>query len=434
MNENRQVRDLERDLLGAFVVFSDDLGNYKHTAEILAFLDEDDFARIENKVIFTAVKEIASTGASVTDLAIMAALSNKPCFNGPDGNAKIDSFLDYAKQTSSLTAWSLAKALRKKRFVREVERRYGLFCHAVKSSDSSPFDEFRTHLYPVINIPSDTDGDETVCAADYVVDMLNARTISEKPISTGFMHLDSVLKGGFKREWLVVIGARPAVGKTTFAINLISYALRQQVGRILFFTLEMSPGEIAEKIISLRTNTATDHRGRLPDNEAVRTAQKNLRNEPLLMCSAVKNVENLVHKAKQIHEQEPLALIVIDYLQFIPQSDPRATRFSAVTEISVALKKLAQKTGVPVIALSQLSRPAGQAEETHPTLKDLRESGQIEQDANVVMLLSRNPKENQAETEISGIREIFVNVAKNRHGSIGATTLRFHGATSRFAE
>lgn len=421
-------------MLGSFVVLSETEGNHVFAPRVLAFLNDEDFFFTENKIIFQTIKEIMDSGAVVTDAALLASLPTKPGFGGADGMMMINDFLDSAKNISVLTIVKTAKTLRELSIRRRFADGINRVRHGLKTGIASVKAEVSRYILPVLNMPSEIDGDDTVRSADSVVSTIVATANTEEPLKTGIESLDRILKGGFKREWLAVIGARPSVGKTTLAINIISNVLTQKRGAVLFFTLEMSPEEIAEKIVSHRTQIAPGGTGHLPVSMEIDSAYDKLRKEPLLMCPAVKNIRDLVDKATRVHEHTPLSLIVVDYLQYIPQTDPKASRYAAVTEISFALKNLAKKTGVPVIALSQLSRPSTPGEESKPTLKDLRESGQIEQDANVVILLSKNTNQSDEEIALHGRKEVLVDIAKNRHGSIGAINTELVGATSTFIE
>ena len=240
-------------------------------------------------------------------------------------------------------------------------------------------------------------------------------------IPTGFSYLDKVLGGGFHRSDFIVIGARPAMGKTSFALN-VARNIAMKNRKVLFFSLEMSKEQLAQRIISteariisnkLRTGDITDS-----DWEKLGLALQNLVNCELYFDDQANiNVNEMKARALRMKDVD---CIVIDYLQLMSGTKRSENRVNEVSEITRGLKMMAKDLNIPVVTCSQLSRGVAKNSNDHrPQMTDLRESGTIEQDADIVLMLHREDyyknNEEDSDTESANIAEVIV--GKNRHGS-----------------
>ncbi|MEQ8354110.1 MAG: replicative DNA helicase [Kiloniellaceae bacterium] len=294
-------------------------------------------------------------------------------------------------------------------------------------------------------------------------------------VSSGLHDLDKLL-GGLHRSDLLVLAARPSMGKTALATNIaFNVAADTRVEKdaegnpteqrqpVAFFSLEMSAEQLASRIISERTSVRSDamRRGDIRDEEfdAIFEASRELFELPLFVDDTpALSVGQVRTRARRLKRQHGLSLIVVDYLQLMqpPPGKRSDNRVQEVSEITRGLKALAKDLDVPVIALSQLSRAVEQREDKRPQLSDLRESGSIEQDADVVMFIYREqyyaeraePSQRDGEDDNKfherlerwkercersyGKAEIIV--AKQRHGPIGAREFSFDGDTTRFSD
>ena len=292
-------------------------------------------------------------------------------------------------------------------------------------------------------------------------------------VATGFVDLDRKL-GGLHPSDLVVLAGRPSMGKTALATNIAFYAARNyrpaveregktaEDGAVVgFFSLEMSAEQLATRILAEESGVSSDRirRGDVSHEDFdkfVQASQQLAALKLLIDDTPALSVAALRTRARRLKRQQGLGLIVIDYLQLLrPSSQTRAqeNRVQEISEITRGLKALAKELDVPVLALSQLSRAVEQREDKRPMLADLRESGSIEQDADVVMFifreeyyLSREPtrRPDEAESKFSdryqewrerleivhGLGEIII--AKQRHGPIGTVKLRFDAETTKF--
>jgi replicative DNA helicase len=254
-------------------------------------------------------------------------------------------------------------------------------------------------------------------------------------IPSGFKDLDG-LTAGFQKSDLIILAARPSMGKTSFALNLAENAAIEYKIPVAVFSLEMSKDQLVDRLLSsqagvdswkLRTGNLNDD-----DFPKIGYAMGVLSEAPIFIDdSPVGNIMEIRAKARRLQMEENLGLIIIDYLQLMSGSGKNndGNRVQEISEISRGLKALARELNVPVIALSQLSRAVEHRDDKKPQLSDLRESGSIEQDADIVMFLYRDDYYHP-DSERKGITEILIR--KHRNGPIGNVELFFNPAQMRF--
>ena len=279
-------------------------------------------------------------------------------------------------------------------------------------------------------------GDLLVTALDKI-EALRDNKGSLRGLKTGFRDLDQKT-AGFQKGDLIIIGARPAMGKTTFAQNLTYNIASINKKGVLFFSMEMAANEIVERMISdvsgvdnwkIRTGNYTDE-----EFAKISDAMAEMDELPIFIDdTSSMTVMELRNKARRAVHDHNIGIIVIDYLQLIAGSNTyKGNRVQEVTEISRGLKILARELEVPVVALAQLSRNVTGRDDPRPVLSDLRESGSIEQDADLVIFLHRPDyyKMNDENYEETHITELLI--AKHRHGAVGKVELYFHPELLRF--
>jgi len=253
-------------------------------------------------------------------------------------------------------------------------------------------------------------------------------------VPTGFSDLDKIT-GGLQKSDLVIVAARPSVGKTAFALGMAYGAAVLHGKTVGIFSLEMSAEQLVQRLLSTETGVDS-HRlrlGQIDDHEWDRISRafgRLAEAQIFIDDSAAVSVMELRSKARRLQAERGLELLVVDYLQLM-QGRRSENRVQEISEISRGLKGIARELNIPVIALSQLSRAVETRADHHPLLSDLRESGSIEQDADVVMFIYRE-EVYDANTENKGIAEI--SVAKHRNGPVGQVNLRFFQKTARFAD
>ena len=285
-------------------------------------------------------------------------------------------------------------------------------------------------------------------------------------ISTGLKDLDEKL-GGLQPSDLVILAGRPAMGKTSLATN-IAYSVAAAYeadhnpdgtvkvtngGVVAFFSLEMSAEQLATRIVSEQAGISSERirRGKIGEDEFHRLveASQRLQSIPLYIdATGGLTIAQVAARARRLKRQRGLGLVVVDYLQLLAGSARRAAdgRVQEVTEITTGLKALAKELHVPILALSQLSRQVENRDDKRPQLADLRESGSIEQDADVVMFIYREeyylgraePKPNTEEhlqwqekmERVTGIADVII--GKQRHGPTGTVALQFDATLTKF--
>ena len=256
-------------------------------------------------------------------------------------------------------------------------------------------------------------------------------------LKTGFRDIDKKT-AGFQQGDLVIIGARPAMGKTTFAQNLAYNIASINNKGVLFFSMEMAANEIVDRMISdvSGVDNWKIRTGNLSDEEFAKIgdAMAEMDEIPIYIDdTSSMTIMELRNKARRAMHDHDIGIVIVDYLQLIAGSDRYAgNRVQEVTEISRGLKILARELSIPVVALAQLSRSVTGRENPRPLLSDLRESGSIEQDADLVMFLHRPDyyKQNDDNYEETHITELII--AKHRHGEVGKIQLYFHPELLRF--
>jgi replicative DNA helicase len=253
-------------------------------------------------------------------------------------------------------------------------------------------------------------------------------------VPTGFAHLDRLL-GGMQRSDLIVIAARPSIGKTALALSIAYNASVLHKRTVGFISLEMSSQQIVQRVLASETGI-NSHKLKLGQ---VNEAEWGLLSRAFGKLSEAKfyiddggasTVTDVRTKSRRLQAEHGLDLLIVDYLQLM-SSKRTDNRVQEISEISRGLKQLARELNIPIIALSQLSRAVESRADHKPVLSDLRESGSIEQDADVVMLMFREDKYNP-QSDRKGIVELIV--AKHRNGGTDTINLRFFEQTTRFAD
>ena len=252
---------------------------------------------------------------------------------------------------------------------------------------------------------------------------------------SGFKDIDD-LTGGFQPGNLIVLAARPAMGKSALATNIAQKAAVDYSRGVALFSLEMSETELAQRFIAAEAKLNGDdlRKGRVrPDRwpKVVKATEK-LYAAPLFIDdSSDMGVMELRAKARRLHSRQPLGLVIVDYLQLMRPEPGADSRVEQIGQISRGLKLLARELNIPVIAVSQLSRAVESRPDKRPLLSDLRESGQIEQDADLVMFIYRDEYYNE-ESDQQGIAE--VHLAKHRNGPTDTVKLSFLKRYAKFAD
>lgn len=409
--------------------------------DVLPMLLEDDFVKSDHRVLFRAIRAMHEANYPIDDVSLLDYLKSNRKLEAVGGEQAVlhmfeadmpllswqtayDELIDASRRRSLVMAMNQIEAeayetpTDMKAFVSKVE---GALTQVADRRDMRPYRHISSFLGAAV--------DE--------VRNLDRVPFDSTVVNTGFGTLDEML-AGLRAGQLIVVGARPAVGKTSFALTLALNAARQGV-KVGIFSLEMSGKELAQRIICSESGVSISHfrMGTIPKTswDAIAAACCDIPgNDIEIEDKASVTIGDIRATAARMMRGANRGLIVIDYLQLISSASDGAkfqNRAVEVGEISRRLKVLAKELGVPVVTLAQLSRQAESRLGT-PRLADLRESGSIEQDADTVLFLSRDPDE--VEDEKSGSRQVILSVAKNRSGPIGDIDMLFVPTSTKFYE
>ena len=426
----------EQSVLGAVFIAPD---------TIISLADElvpDDFYKPANKIVFKTMLSLFKKGEPIDATTMVSALTNQ-------GQIKEIGGLNYVVELVNSTPTSknvehYAKIVKEKATLRRVIADLSDSLSSAYQGDVSIGDLIAKTEKSMLDISNQNTGTGFRNVADILdthMQMVETRSQTDgfvTGLSTGFVGLDKITTGLHEGN-LIILAARPAMGKTALALNIAKYVATMERKPSIIFSLEMSAEELIERMVAsegmvpgyhLKTgNLSTDEWKRLVQ------AQSNLYDTPIFVddTAGIRISEIRSNARKLAQEMGDLGVIIIDYLQLITGAKGE-NRQQIVSEISRELKILAKDLRVPVIALSQLSRSVEQRQDKRPMLSDLRESGSIEQDADIVAFLYRDAyyqKEHADSQEANNVTELILE--KNRHGSLGTVKLYFHKEYTKFS-
>lgn len=279
---------------------------------------------------------------------------------------------------------------------------------------------------------------EFVKVKDFIIEaaekIISNQSNKVKGIESGFNSLDKLL-GGFQKGDLVILAARPSVGKSSVMLEIARNAAIKSNQNIVIFSLEMSKEQILDRLLSLQSeiNLMDIRMGQLTDISAFQNAASELMETDIYIDDTPGlHINEIKSKVRKLNMKHKVDLILVDYLQLV-QGSNKDNRALEVTEISQGLKNLAREIGTPVIALSQLNRSLESRADKRPQLSDLRESGSIEQDADIVIFIHREAVFNRDIDEVDKDKAEFI-VAKHRNGATGSIPIRFIPEIAKFTD
>ena len=425
----------EKSLLGAILINNDVLPS------ILNILKPRDFYEKKHATIFQSIIDLYDAHKPIDLLTLTAELKSKKLLKDIGGASYITELSNFVPAASHAKAYAdiVEKASVRRRLIQagtEIANK----AYEEGSDVDNLVGSAERELFEVSDkiVKSDYVAmDELLVDAFDRIEELHKNKGSLRGLKTGFRDLDKKT-AGFQKGDLIIVGARPAMGKTTFAQNLAYNIASINKKGVLFFSMEMSANEIVDRMISdvsgvdnwkMRTGNLTDD-----EFQRIGDALGEMDEIPIYIddTSSMTIVE-LRNKARRAMHDHDIGIVLVDYLQLLQGSDRyKGNRVQEVTEISRGLKILARELEIPVVALAQLSRGVTGRDDPRPVLSDLRESGSIEQDADLVMFLHRPDyyKQNDDNYEETHITELLV--AKHRHGAVGKIELYFHPELLRF--
>ena len=411
--------------------------------DVVDRIGENDFYKSEHRLIFKAIADLCEEAQPLDAVTVGEVLSGRAQLEDAGGMAYIVELANNTPSAANILAY--ADIVRERAVLRQLIRvsnkiaESAYFPEGQKSAQL--LDAAEREVFSIAEQGSKGKGPQKIkdVLASVVqnIEDLFKRDNPITGISTGFSKLDEMTSGLQKGD-LVIVAGRPSMGKTTFAMNLAENALMGEKKPVLVFSMEMPAESIVMRMISsLGMIDQTEVRsGKLGQESWPKvTSAVNMLNESQLLIDDTPALSPMelrarARRAKREFDGE-LGLILVDYLQLM-QVPGQGSRVEEISEISRSLKALAKEMDVPVVALSQLNRGLEQRPNKRPVMSDLRESGAIEQDADVIMFIYRDEVYHPDNTERKGVAEILI--GKQRNGPIGTCFLGFQGRFTRFVE
>ncbi|MBT6717398.1 MAG: replicative DNA helicase [Nitrospina sp.] len=424
-------KEAEQSVLGSCLHSSDAI------AKALEVLSEEDFYKAANKKIFIVMREQFEANEPIDVLALADRLRKKDELDNVGGLEYLSLLEDYVPTATAVSHH--AKILREKKILRDLIQT----ATDIVSNSYSDRDDVDTLLDKAEQSIFEISEKRTKPSFHKLPDVIrenvsNLEKLSMKPgmvtgVSCGFTDLDN-MTAGFQPSDLIILAARPSMGKTSFALDIARFVSLHEKIPTAIFSLEMSKQQLGVRLLcsQARVDSSKVRTGYLAKSDwpKVHEAGRRLSEAQMYIDdSAALSVLDLRARARRLAAEQPLGLIIIDYLQLMSGRGGTESRQLEVSDISRGLKALAKELNVPIIALSQLSRAVESRTDKRPLLSDLRESGSIEQDADVVMFIYRDVVYNP-ETDDPGKTEILVR--KQRNGPIGDVKLHFENQFTRF--
>lgn len=411
--------------------------------KVAGLLCEGDFYRHEHRLLFRALEELARRGQPFDVITVVNMLKSSGGLEAAGGEAYLFEIANNTPTAANIGAY--AEIVREKSVLRQL-------IAASQDITQSAFEMEGRELRDILDlaeskifaIAEQTGGQKGPEALKHIlanaVDRIDHLYHSEEAITgmaTGFADFDG-MTSGLQKSDLIIVAGRPSMGKTTFAMNIAENAAMHHKKPVLVFSMEMPSDALATRIISSlgRVELGNIRSGRLTGEDFSRIMSTvQMLSETSLYIDDTPSLSPLEVRARArrlAKEHGELGLIVIDYLQLMRVPGFRVeNRTAEISEISRSLKELARELNVPVIALSQLNRSLEQRADRRPVMSDLRESGAIEQDADLIIFIYRDEVYNP-ESPDKGSAEVLI--AKHRNGPIGKVRLAFLGQYTRFED
>ncbi|MFQ6792699.1 MAG: replicative DNA helicase [Thomasclavelia sp.] len=427
----------ERSLLGAMLISKD------KCIDILNKASEEDFYEDRHRLIFSAMASLNDTGMAIDVTTVTSYLLDHGQLEKSGG---VDYLLQLSESVPTVAHSNhYLKMLHNKATLRRIIRETTRIAEEAYD-DVEDIDDFIDNTEKtILKVTQERSAGEFRDIRGVIKSVTDRLNLLQKidgnisGVKSGFRDLDKITSG-FQKGDLIILAARPAMGKTAFALNIAHNAAFKSEEPVAIFSLEMPAEQLVQRIIcsmggiegsSIRTGEILKTNANKYYAAAERVSKCNM----YIDDSPGIRINDIVAKSRKLKSEHGLKLIVIDYLQLITSSSKnRENRQQEVSEISRTLKALARELEVPVISLSQLSRSVEQRPNKRPMMSDLRESGAIEQDADIVSFIYREDyyKDPSEQTENSGLTEIII--AKHRNGATGEVNLAFEKNYSRFSD
>jgi len=426
-----QNQEAERTVLGAVLV---DNQAFNSAAELLT---REDFHRDAHRRIFEAMAALAERSQPIDLVTLKDELVRQSALEAVGGAAYLAALLDGVPRITNVEHWS--RIIKEKAVLRNLihaGNRIVQSCYGAEEEAAALLDQAEKAIFDIAEKrirAGFASMKEIVKASFRTIDQLSQSKDVVTGLATGFVDIDEMTSGLQKGE-LVIVAARPAMGKTSFCLNIAQHVALRVGETVGLFSLEMSKEQLALRLLcaDARIDAHRLRTGKLSEKDWTRLAKAyNDLSESRIYIDDSATISPLEMRAKcrRLKAEHGLGLVIVDYLQLVTGAGRAENRQQELSAISRSMKGLAKELEVPVIALSQLSRAPEARTDRRPQLSDLRESGALEQDADIVMFIYRE-EEHKPTDENRGIAEIIV--GKQRNGPTGSRKLAFIKEFTRF--
>ena len=425
-----QSIEAEQSVLGSLLL------NKKAIIKVADILRPKDFYRDTHRHIYETMIELFEKNEAIDILTVSSRLETKELLKEIGGSTYLTNLVNSVPTASNVVYY--AKIVQRKKLLRDlIDAAYDITQLSFEESQDieNILDQAEKNIFSVSQKSLKQYFTPIKPALEEAFDRIDQLHKHEggtlRGISTGFKDIDNILAGLQKSDY-IILAARPSIGKTTLALDIARNVAINTKKAVGLFSLEMSASQLVDRILcseanidlwKLRTGRLSD-KGEDNDFTKIQEAMGILSDAPIFIDdTAASTVLEIKTKARRLQSEHDLGLIVIDYIQLINPTGSQSNPVQQMTEISRSLKALARELDIPVLAISQLSRASEQREDKRPRLSDLRESGSLEQDADVVLLIFREDLAHK-NSEKKNIAEIII--AKHRNGPTGSVELYFN--------
>lgn len=434
-----EERKLPQHLFAESSVIGAMVNNEQACIDVFEILIKEDFYKKEHQAIFEAMRSLYDIGKNIDVITIAEELKRHEKLEFVGGSAYLQSLV--ASVPFVTNAVEYAKIVKEKAISRDLIMASGKIaeiCYKDTQNSESMLDYAEHEIFKISQLNQKG-------IVENIADVLekNEREIelrlenkgSDNELKTGYLELDKML-GGLKKSDLIVLAARPSVGKTSFALGMMLGATKRENKTALLFSLEMPSEQIGFRMLSMESNVTMDVmlRGNMSsaDHDVISSVKNEIANRNILIDSTPGiTISEMRSKCRKIKHERGLDLVVVDYMQLMALDKNIESRQQEISEISRQLKQLAREMECPFVVLSQLSRLSERRTGHRPMLSDLRDSGAIEQDADVVLMLFRKDlytdesaqemgeEDNEVFSDPSEPKKVNIIIAKNRNGATG---------------
>ncbi len=423
--------EAEQSVLGGILIDNEAL------PKVLEIIEPNDFYRDNHKKIFLAFLELFENNTPLDIITVTELLQKKGELTNIGGATYLASLVDSVPTTANITHY--AKIIKEKSILRSlIAKATDIVNLGFEASEdvAEILDKAEEAIFSITQQRIQTSYysiKEIIKQTFETIEELSSKKDSVTGIPTGFIDFDR-LTAGLQPSDLIIIAGRPVMGKTSFTLNIAQHAATRAGVPVGFFSLEMSKEQLALRMLcaEARINSQKIRSGFLSERDWLRLtdAAATLSEAPIFIDDTpALSVLEIRAKARRLKSEHNIGLIIVDYLQLMKGKGRVDTREREISEISRSLKALAKELNIPVVAVSQLNRRVEERENKRPRLADLRESGAIEQDADLIVFIYRDEVYNE-DTPDKGIAEIII--GKQRSGPTGVVKLAFLDKYTRF--